>query len=110
MKYKETEPRSSRFSFIEEIPLKVMSNGRVRRSSDEWRDLVSRCAASGVGLREFCRKEKVNLTSLQRWQKRLAQSKQPTEFIDVTPAVQDSVSPWAVELEFSSGTILRLRG
>jgi hypothetical protein len=86
-----------------------MSNGRVRRSADEWRDLVSRFDGSGLSLREFCRKEKVNLTSLQRWQKRLAEPGKLAEFIDVTPA-HDSESPWAVEIELASGIVLRLRG
>lgn len=109
MKYKGCEPRSSHSPFLEEVPLQVTSNGRVRRSPDEWRDLLTRFTGSGLDLREFCRKEKINLTSFQRWQKRLANPKRTAEFIDVTPA-RDVASPWAVEIELASGTVLRLRG
>jgi hypothetical protein len=86
-----------------------MSNGRVRRGPDEWQQIIDRFTGSGLGLREFCRKEKLNLTSFQRWQKRLAAPKTAVEFIDVTPT-KDDASPWAVEIELTSGTILRLRG
>ena len=86
-----------------------MSNGRVRRGPDEWRATIDRFIGTGLGLREFCRKEKLNLTSFQRWQKRLAASETPVEFIDVTPT-KDDTSPWAMEIELAGGTILRLRG
>lgn len=90
--------------------MQVTSNGRVRRSPEEWRDLLARFARSGLEPRDFCHKEKVHLTSFQRWQKRLANPTKSAEFIDVTPATPDDASPWAIEIEFASGTVLRLRG
>lgn len=89
--------------------MQVTSNGRVRRSPAEWRKLVSRFQGSEQSCREFCRKEKVNVASFQRWQKRLAQSRQLPEFVEVAP-VRDNSSSWAVEVELTDGTVLRLRG
>lgn len=85
-----------------------MSNGRVRRGPDEWRTILERYNDSGLGRREFCRKEKLNLTSFQRWQKRLGEPKPQSQFVEVTP-VQET-SSWAVEIELATGTIVRLRG
>jgi hypothetical protein len=86
--------------------MQVSSNGRVRRSENEWREIVARFATSGLGPREFCRREKVNINSFRRWSGRLVASKQ-SEFIDVTPGREDSPS-WAVEVELADGTIVRV--
>ena len=86
--------------------MQVSSNGRVRRSPAEWRDSVTRFAKSGLGRREFCRQEKINKNSFERWRKRLAASKQ-NDFVDVTPIEGDS-SRWAVEVVLADGTIVRV--
>lgn len=88
--------------------MQIMSNGRRRRTADEWRDILKRFAGSGVGQREFCRRHGLNLTSFQRWHKRLGDSA-PGGFVELTPP-HASPSPWALEIELASGTILRLRG
>lgn len=86
--------------------MRVLSNGRVRRSQDEWSEIIGRFAGSGLGEREFCRQEKINKNSFKRWHKRLAASKQ-SDFVDVTP-IQESSSSWAVEVELANGTIVRI--
>lgn len=86
--------------------MQVSSNGKVRRSEREWREIFSRFARSGLSRREFCSKEKINLNSFQRWSGRLAVPGK-SEFIDVTPA-QESTSSWAVEVELANGTIVRV--
>lgn len=86
--------------------MQVSSNGKVRRSESEWRDIFARYARSGLSRRDFCRKEKINLNSFQRWSGRLAVPAK-SEFIDVTP-VQKNTSLWAVEVELANGTIIRV--
>jgi hypothetical protein len=86
--------------------MQVSSNGKVRRSESEWREIVARCARSGFSARQFCRQEKVNFNSFQRWSKRLAGSREG-EFIDVTPD-RESRCSWAVEVELADGTIVRV--
>ena len=63
--------------------MKVSSNGKVRRSEKEWREIFAKFAKSGLNRREFCHKEKINLNSFQRWNGRLGVPRQ-SEFIDVT--------------------------
>jgi hypothetical protein len=87
--------------------MQVSSNGKVRRSEKEWREIFARFTRSGFSRREFCRKEKINLNSFQRWSGRLAMPRQ-SEFIDVTPD-QESSSSWAVEVELADGTLVRVR-
>jgi hypothetical protein len=95
------------FSSSRRIAMQVSSNGKVRRSEKEWRELLAQFARSGLSRREFCRKEKVNFNSFQRWSGRLAVLRQG-EFIDVTPGRENS-SSWAVEVELADGTMVRVR-
>ena len=86
--------------------MQVSSNGRVRRSPDEWREIVVRFAKSTLGRHEFCRQEKINRNSFDRWHKRLTKSGR-SDFVDVTPARESSPS-WTVEVELADGTIVRV--
>jgi hypothetical protein len=86
--------------------VEISSNGRVRRNADEWREIIARFAGCGLSRREFCRQEKLNLASFQRWQKHLAAPKQ-SDFVDVT-RIGKSSSSRIVEVELADGTIVRV--
>ena len=86
--------------------MKVSSNGKVRRSRDEWNEIIARFAKSGLNQREFCRREKIKKSSFDRWRKRLAE-KVRNDFVDVTPGRGNS-SSWVVEVELAGGTIVRI--
>ena len=88
--------------------MRITANGRVRRDAGEWRALVERFAKSGQSRRALCQQEKLSLASFDRWEARLA-AVSPSDFVEYQPAAA-SPSPWAVEIELASGTILRLRG
>jgi hypothetical protein len=88
--------------------MRRLSNGKIRRTPAEWRTILGRFEGSGLGRKEFCRREKIHPTSFQRWQRRLAASAQDA-FVEVA-APLESVPVWAVEIELADGTILRLRG
>ena len=93
--------------------MRVMSNGRVRRSESEWRELVSRCDQAGLSAREFCRREKVELSSFFRWQRRLAGEAPRAEFVTVTKTIADpppALAPWTLELTLPTGHKLRIQG
>jgi len=91
--------------------MQIFANGRVRRSAEEWREIFTRFARSGLGRREFCHREKINKNSFDRWQKRLEWecpvAPKQSDFVDVTP-VQKSSSSWVVEVELAGGTIVRI--
>ena len=89
-----------------------MSRGRgrqVRRSGKEQRDLVARFESSGLGARQFCLREGVSPSSLQRW-RRLASSTRPAGFVELLPARSSAVPAiWAVEIVLPNGACFRFR-
>ena len=94
--------------------MQVMSNGRVRRTEAEWRELVGRFRKSGLSVREFSRKERLQVSSLQRWQARLNGHGVRSDFVTVVPAAATPVplaSPgWTVEVTLPDGSRLRFQG
>jgi hypothetical protein len=92
--------------------MQVLSNGRVRRTEAEWRELVGRFRKGGLSAREFSRKERLQLSSLQRWQARLNGRGVRSDFIAVVPTtpVSPSPRPWSVEVTLPDGSRLRFQG
>jgi hypothetical protein len=92
--------------------MRVMSNGRVRRSESEWRELFSRFDRQPQPPGEFCRRERLKLTSFHRWRRRLEGRPVPAEFVTVTRESQPppSVLPWSLEIVLPSGHKLRIEG
>jgi len=92
--------------------MRVMSNGRVRRTEEEWRGLVARFRKSGLNAREFCRKERLKVSSLQRWQGRLKELGVRQGFVAVIPAAAPNGSSrsWVVEVTLPDGSRLRFQG
>jgi len=97
--------------------MQVMSNGRVRRTEAEWREVLSRWKTSRLTAREFCRKESIQATSFHRWQQRLSGSSGHDEFIPVVAAstsistpTTSSTSSWTVEVTLPNGVQLRFQG
>jgi hypothetical protein len=90
----------------------VMSNGRVRRTEAEWREMVSRFRTSGMSVREFCRKERLKVSSLQRWQGRLKEAGVRQDFVAVVPTAVPigSSRTWVVEVTLPDGSQLRFQG
>jgi len=92
--------------------MQALSNGRVRRTEEEWRELIARFRKSGLGAREYCRKERLKLSSLQRWQARLKDLGVRQDFVTVVPP-SASTRPshaWTVEVTLPDGTRLRFQG
>jgi hypothetical protein len=91
--------------------MQSQSNGRVRRPEAEWRVLLSQWQASGQSLREFCRDQKIQISSFQRWRARLASSSASSAFVAVTPMAPPAApEPWSFEVILPNGCILRFQG
>jgi len=89
--------------------MKVLSNGKVRRSEEEWREVFARHTESGLGAREFCRKEGISLESFRRWREKLGATAGESAFIRVS-AESSSRPAWMLEITFPGGGHLRLQG
>jgi hypothetical protein len=89
-----------------------MSNGRVRRSEEEWRVLLAGYRKSGLSVREFCRKQRLQVSSFQRWRTRLNGAGSRSDFVTVIPAAPEAspARPWTVEVTLPDGSRLRFQG
>jgi hypothetical protein len=82
----------------------------VRRNEQQWSEILRRFEASGLGSREFCRRDGVPLSSLQRWHRRSG-SIRPAEFVElVSPTPTTAVAPsWSLEVSLPNGASLRFQ-
>jgi hypothetical protein len=82
---------------------------RVMRTESEWAEIMERQRASGLSQPKFCEREGIAQSTFDRWYNRLGAGKQSGRMVQVAlPA--EKPTPGAVELEFPSGLILRIRG
>ena len=92
--------------------MQLMSNGKVRRTDSEWREILSRWKKSGLEPEEFCRKQDLRISSFRRWQERLGGDSGQTPFV---PVRVESPSPtptpaWTLEVALPNGVHLRFQG
>lgn len=94
----------------------ITRNGRVRRTEQEWRELIDLCRQSGLTQRQFCREHSVSLASFHRWAMRLESSSSPFVEIEAPHAIvapkgeatSSKPSRWIVELILPHGCVLRI--
>ena len=86
------------------------SEGRVRRTEAEWREVLSRFEQSGLGVDAFCGREKIAPSSFHRWQRKLAGGIGTDAFVAVTSAPTPRPSAWRLVVSLPNGTELRLEG
>jgi len=84
---------------------------RIRRSEAEWSEILGRFAASDLTVREFCRRERLSLSSFQRWRSRLGGAR-PAEFVELVPTttVVEPIPAWSLDFALPNGVQLRFRG
>jgi hypothetical protein len=86
--------------------------GRVlQRSEKQWIEILRRFESSGEGSRQFCRREGLALSSLQRWRQRVGtvRTKGFVELVQSSPAEPAGAS-WGLEVSLPNGVSLRFRG
>jgi hypothetical protein len=89
--------------------MRVLADGRVRRTESEWRALVERQARSGISELAFCKKVKLSRGSFRKWKERLSEAEAPAAFVEwVTPEiVEDGSARTEFELALPGGAVLR---
>jgi hypothetical protein len=83
----------------------------VRRSEAQWIEILRRFESSGVGSKDFCQRQGLALSSLQRWRRRLGRV--PSDkFVELVPslATAGSSAPWSLEVSLPGGACLRFQG
>ena len=95
--------------------MKIRSNGKVYRSESEWREIFVRYAGSGLSQECFCSQEGLALSTFNKWQKRLDESRAGAElpqFLELKPELspRDKLSVNSVEFLFPSGLQVRIGG
>jgi hypothetical protein len=93
-----------------EVEMQVMSNGRVRRSEAEWREIVSRWRKSGQKPASYCRREQLQLASFLRWQRKLNGPCETDGFVPVTTSSEPVATAWRLEITLPNGCELRFEG
>ena len=98
---------------------KPISRRRVRRSREQWRELVARFEQSGQERKEFCAEQGLSLGSFTQWQRKLrepvpggANASEEAVFIELPRAQAGAAAPtgsWELELQLGAGVVLRLR-
>jgi len=101
--------------------MRVLSDGRVRRTEAEWRRLLQKYERSGLSAAAFCRREKITRSAFTQWRKRMGREAAETwtprvaDFVELPiqqqPARQPAEPLGAGELELSlpGGVVLRWR-
>ena len=83
----------------------------VRRTEKQWIEILRRFESSGGGSSEFCRREGLPLSSLQRWRSRLGRAFSE-KFVELVPPMATAVSlaSWSLEVSLPGGACLRFQG
>jgi hypothetical protein len=87
-------------------------SSRRRRTEAQWSEILGRFESSGLDAIEFCRREGLALSSLQRWRRR-QDSATAAEFVELVPTTTPatpSPSAWSFDVGLPNGVCLRFRG
>jgi len=95
--------------------MRVLSDGRIRRTAPEWKEIIDRFGEADLGIAEFCEKEEISRSAFASWKKKLgAVRKKAPSFVEITGAVKrkSSIQPLAssqtfFELDLPGGATLR---
>jgi len=98
--------------------MQVLSDGRIRRTEPEWKEIIDRFGKSGLLIAEFCEKEEISRSAFASWKKKLgAVRKKAPSFVEITNAAKrrPSIQPLAssqtsFELALPGGVTLRWQG
>ena len=95
----------------EEVGVREKRKRGVRRTEKQWIEILRRFESSGVGSSEFCRREGLPLSSLQRWRQRLGRVA-AEKFIELVPPMSTAASSasWSLEVSLPGGACLRFQG
>lgn len=85
---------------------------RIRRTPAQWRGILRQFEASELNSREFCRREGLSLSSLQRWRAKGRPAAREARFVELAPPAPATgpARGWALEIELPTGLCIRVKG
>lgn len=96
--------------------MRVLSDGRVRRTRSEWQAIMQAFEKSGLTVVEFCEREKISASVFAAWKRRFSESEAaPPGFVELKASASTSPSPprpaapatSKFELTLPGGAVLR---
>jgi hypothetical protein len=79
--------------------MRVLADGRVRRTQAEWRGLVERFEKSGLSMTAFCARAKLPRSSLVKWRRRLGGSRGVERPLRSSAAFVEWIAPSSAQAE-----------
>ncbi len=80
----------------------------IRRSEEQWRQLLAAQESSGKTQEEYCRSAGISKTTFWKWSRRL-KARTAAQFIELSPAANlGSAKAARVEVEIAGGITLRI--
>lgn len=83
--------------------MRVLADGRVRRTEAEWRGLVERFEKSGLSMTAFCRRAKLPRGSFVKWRRRLGEGSRVERQVRPAPAFVEWIASSSVPAEAVKG-------
>ncbi len=87
---------------------------RIRRSRDQWCELLECFERSGQSREQFCLERGLTLSSFDRWRRQLGKTAAPRQvsagepvFFELASHARASSGAWDVELQLDAGVFLR---
>jgi hypothetical protein len=98
--------------------MQVLSDGRIRRTVPEWKEIIDRFGASDIPIAAFCEKEGISKSAFASWKKKLgAVRRKAPSFVEITSAATRKPATSSVassessfELSLPGGATLRWTG
>ncbi len=92
--------------------MRVLKDGRVRRTEAEWRSILARFERSGLSESAFCRESKLSRNAFRKWRRRLSSAADPAPaFVEwIVPSKSEEEAPARgreFELTLPGGVVLR---
>lgn len=85
------------------------SRPRIRRTPEQWRQILDKFRASGLDRKTFCEQQGLRRESLRRAEHRLSQTEPAgMSFVEVSASPAEPTRGWDIELELGDGLVLRL--
>jgi transposase-like protein len=82
--------------------MRILSDGRQRRSREEWQEIIARFQRSGQSENAFCKKHGLNRKAFRTWRARLSEEDQVgTAFVEI-PMETSATAPMPTYLEAGS--------